>query len=77
MRCDALEDADDPNVFSETNDNSKEPEVAASEQVDLDSASAIEVSPLAGVLPFRRKRPRPDRDASGGQDFDVDLFERT
>ena len=77
LRCDALEDADDPNVLSETNDNSEEPEVAASEQVDVDSASAINVSPLAGVLPFRRKRPRPDRDASGGQDFDVDLFEPT
>ena len=77
LRCDALEDADDPNVFSETNGISEEPEVAASEQVDLDSASAIEVSPPAGVLPFRRKRPRPDRDASGGQDFDVDLFEPT
>ena len=74
LHCDALEDAD---VLSETNDNSEEPEVAASEQVDLDSASAIEVSPLAGVLPFRRKRPRPDWDASGGQDFDVDLFEPT
>ena len=77
LRCDALEDADDPNVLSETNDISEEPEVAASEQVDLDSASAIEVSPPAGVLPFRRKRPRPDWDASGGQDFDVDLFEPT
>ena len=77
LRCDALEDADDPNVLSETNGNSEEPEVAASEQVDLDSASAIEVSSLAGVLPFRRKRPWPDRDASGGQDFDVDLFEPT
>ena len=71
LRCDALDDADDPNDISE------EPEVAASEQVDLDSASAIEVSPPTGVLPFRRKRPRPDRDASGGQDFDVDLFEPT
>ena len=71
LRCDALDDADDPNDISE------EPEVTASEQVDLDSASAIEVSPPAGVLPFRRKRPRPDRDASGGQDFDVDLFEPT
>ena len=77
LRCDALEDADDPNVLSETNDISEEPEVAASEQVDLDTASAIEVSPPAGVLPFRRKRPRPDRDASGGQDFDVYLFEPT
>ena len=52
LRCDALEDADDPNVLSETNDNSEEPEVAASEQVDLDSASAIEVSPLAGGFLF-------------------------
>ena len=77
LRCDTLEDADDPNVLSETNDISEEPEVAASEQVDLDSASAIKVSPPAGVLPFRRKHPRPHRDASGGQDFDVDLFERT
>ena len=77
LRCDALEDADDPNVLSETNDISEEPEVATSEQVDLDSASAIEVSPPAGVLPFRRKRPQPDRDASGGQVFDVDLFEPT
>ena len=64
LRCDSLEDVDDSNVLSETNDNSEEPEAAASEQVDLDSASAIEVSPLAGVLPFRRKRLRPDWDAS-------------
>ena len=77
FRCDGLEDADDPDVLSETNDISEEPEVAASEQVDLDSASAIEVSPPAGVLPFRRKRPRPNRDASGGQDFEVDLFKPT